>query len=153
MDGGWSIFLRCWLPTTMWVGPLMFSSSTTNYVWIITSLHVLDYLLSMEHISCVIANCGQHQWVSLAGGKHDQKITVLIIIFFLQKFGLPGCFPYILFYCYLFSLLWLVCHCLCQTAKVMFSSLLVYWFFSFVDIEPSKVINFPLYIIFMKIPI
>ena len=47
----------------------------------------------------------------LAGGKHYQKITIPIFRLVLQNFAIPGCFPYILFYRYLFSLLssgWLV---------------------------------------------
>ena len=31
--------------------------------WIIPSFRILDYVLHVEHVSCVITNCGQHQWV------------------------------------------------------------------------------------------
>ena len=47
----------------------------------------------------------------LAGGKHYQKITVPIFRLVLQNFAVPGYFPYILFCCYILSLLssgWLV---------------------------------------------
>ena len=43
--------------------------------------------------------------LGFAGGKHYQKITIPIFRLILQNFAIPGCFPYILFYCYLFSLL------------------------------------------------
>ena len=42
--------------------------------------------------------------LGFAGGKHDQKITI-IILRLLQNFAIPGCFPNILFHCYPFSLL------------------------------------------------
>ena len=43
--------------------------------------------------------------LGLAGEKHYQKITIPIFRLGLQNFAIPGYFPYILFYCYLFSLL------------------------------------------------
>ena len=43
--------------------------------------------------------------LGLAGGKHYLKITIHIFRLVLQSFAIPGCFPYILFYGYLFSLL------------------------------------------------
>ena len=43
--------------------------------------------------------------LGLAGEKHYQKITIPILRPVLQNFPIPGYFPYILFYCYLFSLL------------------------------------------------
>ena len=49
-----------------------------------------------------------HQNVSsfgFAGGKLHQKITIPLFRLVLQNFAIPGCFPYILLYCYLFSLL------------------------------------------------
>ena len=44
-------------------------------------------------------------WSGLAGGKHYQKITNHIFGLVLQNFALPGCFPYIIFYRCLLSLL------------------------------------------------
>ena len=41
----------------------------------------------------------------LTGGKHYQKIAIAIFSFVLQTFTIPGCFPYILFYRCLFSLI------------------------------------------------
>ena len=43
--------------------------------------------------------------LGLAGGKHYQKITVPIFRLVLQNFAVPGYFPYILFCCYILSLL------------------------------------------------
>ena len=37
--------------------------ATTGDDWIIPSFRIWDYMLHVEHISCVIMNCGQHQWV------------------------------------------------------------------------------------------
>ena len=37
--------------------------ATTEDVWIIPSFWIWDYVLHVEHISRVITNCGQHQWV------------------------------------------------------------------------------------------
>ena len=37
--------------------------ATTGDVWIIPSFRIWDYVLHVEHVSCVITNCGQHQWV------------------------------------------------------------------------------------------
>ena len=36
--------------------------ATTVDVWMIPSFRIWDYTLHVEHISCVIMNCGQHQW-------------------------------------------------------------------------------------------
>ena len=41
--------------------------------------------------------------LGFAGGKHFQKITIPIFRLVPQNLDIPGCFPYILFYCYLFS--------------------------------------------------
>ena len=37
--------------------------ATTGGVWIIPSFGIWSYVLHGEHISFVITNCGQHQWV------------------------------------------------------------------------------------------
>ena len=37
--------------------------ATTRDVWIIPSFRIWDYVLHVVHISCVITNSGQHQWV------------------------------------------------------------------------------------------
>ena len=36
--------------------------ATIRGVWIIPSFRIWDYVLYVEHISCVTTNCGQHQW-------------------------------------------------------------------------------------------
>ena len=36
--------------------------AATGDVWIIPSFRIWGYMLHVEHISCVITNCGQHQW-------------------------------------------------------------------------------------------
>ena len=43
--------------------------------------------------------------LGFTGGKQYQKITIPVFRLVLQNFAIPGCFPYIPFYCYLFSLL------------------------------------------------
>ena len=40
--------------------------ATTADVWIILPFRIWGYMLHVEHISCVITNCGQHQWVILS---------------------------------------------------------------------------------------
>ena len=60
---GWCLFLRWWPPSSMWVGHLIFLSTTTGNVWIIPSFRIWGYVLHVEHTSCVITNCDQHQWV------------------------------------------------------------------------------------------
>ena len=42
--------------------------------------------------------------LGLAGGKHYQKIAIPILRLVLKNFVIPGYFPYILFFRYLFSL-------------------------------------------------
>ena len=79
--------------------------ATTGDVWIIPSFRIWDHVLHVEHVSCVITNCGQHWWVILsplnnclgfAGGKHYQKINIAIFRFVLLNFTIPDYFPYIL---------------------------------------------------------
>ena len=38
------------------------SMASTGDVWIIPSFRIWGYVLHVEHISCVITNCGQLQW-------------------------------------------------------------------------------------------
>ena len=84
--------------------------ATTGCVWIIPSFRISGYVLYVEHSSCVITNCDQHlksSW-GLTGGKHYQKMTIASFRFVLQKFIIPGYFPYILFYSCLFPYFLLV---------------------------------------------
>ena len=43
--------------------------------------------------------------LDFAGGKHYQKMTIPVFRLVHQNFAIPGCFPYILFYRYIRSLL------------------------------------------------
>ena len=67
-------------------------------------------MLSMFHVSSrIVANISEsylllNSSLGFAGGKHYQEITIPIFRLVLQNFDIPGCFPYILFYRYLFSL-------------------------------------------------
>ena len=47
-------------PYYYWAGPV--TMATTGDFWIIPSFRIWGYVLHAEHISCVITNCGQHQW-------------------------------------------------------------------------------------------
>ena len=66
VTGGWGLgaFLRWWPPSVLWAGPLNdLFMATTGDVWIIPSFSIWDYVPHVEHVSCVITNCGQHQYV------------------------------------------------------------------------------------------
>ena len=54
-------FLRWWPPSAMKAGPSIYLCA--GDVWIIPSFRFWDYVLHVERISCVITNCGHHQWV------------------------------------------------------------------------------------------
>ena len=58
------LFLRCGSPSILWAGPFIFSSTTTGDVWTIPLFEFgVMHMLHVEHISCIITNCGQHKWV------------------------------------------------------------------------------------------
>ena len=61
---GWELgaCLGWWPPSTMWAGYFNLFMATTRNVWIIPSFRIWGYMLLVENISCVITNCGQHQW-------------------------------------------------------------------------------------------
>ena len=44
-------------------GSLIRLMATIGDVWIVPSFRIWDYVLHVVDISCVITNCGQHQWV------------------------------------------------------------------------------------------
>ena len=46
-----------------WLSSFNLFLATTGDVWIIPSVRIWGYVLHVEHVSCVIMNCGQHQWV------------------------------------------------------------------------------------------
>ena len=110
----WDLFLRRWSPSTMWADPLIFPSTTTSDVWIIPSFRIWGYVLHVEHVSCVITNWPisvSHTFSSLnislglTGGNIIMKLLSLSLDLFFKIFPLPGCFPYFIFYRYLFHLL------------------------------------------------
>ena len=89
--------------------------ATTGVVWIIPSFSNLGLCAAcwaciMCHLELWLTSVS-HSFSSLnsslgfAGGKHYQKITIPIFRLVLQNCAIPGCFPYIFFYRYLFSLL------------------------------------------------
>ena len=80
--------------------------ATTGDFWIIPSFQIWGYVLHVEHVSCVITNCCQHQWVipsplnsylGLTEEIYYEKITVPILRLILKKFIFPGCFICMLF--------------------------------------------------------
>ena len=95
-------------------GSLNLFMATTGDVWIIPSFSNLGICAACwARFMCYHRLCPttvSHPFSSLnsslgfAGGKHYQKITIPIFRLVLQNFAIPGCFPYILFYRYLFSL-------------------------------------------------
>ena len=95
---------------------IMHSHAPTNGdVWIIPSFRISGYAVCVAHVWCVITNCGQYQWVipflSIALQAFPQETlsenfySYYIFRLVLQNVTLPGCFPCILFYRYLFSLI------------------------------------------------
>ena len=89
------------------VGSFNLFMAATGDVWITSSFRIWDYVLHVEHLSCVITNCGQHQWVipsplnsslGLTGGKHYQKITIPILDLFLKIYHsrVPSLYSFLL---------------------------------------------------------
>ena len=69
-------------------------------------------MLNTFHVSSrIVANINEPSFLflnsslSLAGGKHYQKITIPVFRAVFQNFSIPGYFPYILFYRYILSLI------------------------------------------------
>ena len=114
--------LRWWPPSTMWAGPFSIYGHHQGFLnnpifsnlglcaacWAIFMCHHKLWPTSVSHPFSSLNSS-----LSFAGGKNYQKITIPIFRLVLQHFAIPGCFPYILFYRYLFSLIffWLVCYC------------------------------------------
>ena len=63
----------------------LFMASTMD-VWIIPYFRIWEYVLHVVHISCVITNCGQHQWVipflSIALFATKKLLTLSLDLFF-----------------------------------------------------------------------
>ena len=61
---------QCWMSISWVVVPFNHVGgffnlflAITGVDWIIPSFRIWDYVLHVEHVSCVITNYGQHQWV------------------------------------------------------------------------------------------
>ena len=115
-------FFRWRPPSTVWVGSFIFSSASSRDACVIPFLN-WGYVLHVEHISCVIANCGQHQWAipstlngsfALAGGNYYKRIIISIFdIFFKCSIGLLSLYSVLSCYCSLLfscdqAALWMV---------------------------------------------
>ena len=113
MVGGGGVFLRWWPPSAMWAGPLIFHGHHRGYLnnpifsnlglcavcWAHFMCHHELWPTSVSHPFSPNSSLG------LTGEKYYLKITVPLFRLVLQNFAVPGCFPCILFYSYLFSLL------------------------------------------------
>ena len=107
-------FLRLWPPSTMWAGPLIFlghhqgclNNPFFSYLGIYAARwahYMCHHELRTTSVSCPFSSINSS--LSLAGETYYHKINIPIFRLVLQNFGLPGCFPFILCYQYLFSLL------------------------------------------------
>ena len=91
-------------------GSFNLSMATSGAVWIIPGLCVVCWAHFMCHHELWPTSVRHpfyflnSSWC-LTGGKHYQKITIAIFKIVLQKFTIPGYFPYILFFSCYFSLL------------------------------------------------
>ena len=86
-------------PGDVWIIPSEFSNlRLCTACWARFMCHHELWPTSVSHPFSLNSSCG------FAGGKHYQKITIPIFRPVLQNFAIPGYFPYILFYHYLFSL-------------------------------------------------
>ena len=113
---GWRLgaFLRWWPPLAMWAGPLIFYGHNLGYLNnpIFSNLGLCA--ACWAHFMCqheLWPTSVSHPFSSLnsslgpTGGKYYQKITIPIFRLIPQNFAFPGCFSYIVFYRYIFSLL------------------------------------------------
>ena len=69
---------------------------------------IMCCMLSTFHVSSrIVANISESSPLLFKAllEKNNQKIIIPIFRLILQNFAIPGCFPYILFYRYCFSLL------------------------------------------------
>ena len=115
-------------PSTMWAGRFIYLWPPPGLFWIIPYFRIWDYVLHVEHVSCVITNCGQHPWVipsplsialkALLEENTTRKLRSISLLV-LQNFAIPVCFPYILFYLY-FSLYFLLVGLLLQSVALFY---------------------------------
>ena len=61
--GGWGHFSKV-VATFNHVGGLFIFLNPTKYTSLIPSVLIWGYVLHVKYVSCVITNCGQHQWVN-----------------------------------------------------------------------------------------
>ena len=86
-------------------GSFDLSMAATGDVWIIPSFRIFMCHHELWPTSVSHPFSFLNSSLGLAREKHYQKIIIPIFRLFIQHFAIPGYFPYILFYCYLFSLL------------------------------------------------
>ena len=112
---GWGLFLRCWSPQPCGGSfnifghrreclnnPIFSNMGLCGACWAHFMCHHELWLILVRHLSSSLNN----SLVRPCWRKTDyQKSTMPIFRLVLQNFALPGCFPYILFYRYPFSLL------------------------------------------------
>ena len=112
--GGWGLgaFLRWWPPSTLWAGLLIYYHRGWLNDPIFSNLGLCAacwaHLMCHHELWPTSINypfSSLNSALGFAGGKHYQKIIIPIFRLVLQNFAIPGCFPYILFYRCLFSLL------------------------------------------------
>ena len=106
---GLGAFLRWWPPSTMGLGPLINLMATTWDVWIITSFFefgIMCCMLSTSPVSSrILVNIRESplllsKWrLRFCWRKHYPIFWLA-----LRNFAIPVCFPYIILYRYLFSL-------------------------------------------------
>ena len=135
----WGLCMFCGEVCSMeqWVGIGGFSKvvATFNHVWVLNSfvtasiwdVWIIPYFFNLGLCAACWAHfmCHHELWptsvshpssflnisLGLAGGKHYQKIVIPLFGLVLPNVAIPGHFPYIIFYHYLFSLVssgWLV---------------------------------------------
>ena len=125
-DGGWGVgtFLRWWPPSAVWAGLLIFYGHhrrcLKNSIFSNLGLCAACWAHFMCHhkwwpTSVIHPFSSLNRSLGLTGRKYPE-ITIPIFRL-IQNFAFPGCFSYILLYCYIFSLLssgWVViaaCDC------------------------------------------
>ena len=59
----WLFYVATEIKILLWHTYFKLFMATTGDVWIILSFRIWDYVLHVDHVWCVITNCGQCQWV------------------------------------------------------------------------------------------
>ena len=112
--GGWGLggFSKVVATFNQMGGSFNLFMATTRGVWIIPPFQIWGDVLYVTHISCVITNCGQHQWAILSlfsialEALLDENISRKLLLLSLDLFFIILLFQvtYILFYRYFLSL-------------------------------------------------